>query len=88
MRPELKARCRMLLPALALAVSACQSTDDGPASVTNSWNAAPLTRPDVVEPPRRSGQRGAPLLDNVARGRTTYVEGTGRFIGDTPVGSA
>src|SRR5205085_11215341 len=73
---------RLLLPALALAVAACQSTDDsGPVSMTNTWSTAPLARVDDVKP-RLRGANGAPLLDNAARAKTTFLEGSGRFIGE------
>src|SRR5215510_16057293 len=49
--PAIRKRCRVLLPAVLLALSACQSTEDGPPSVTNTWSTAPLTRADEALPP-------------------------------------
>jgi len=81
-----------------LALSACQSTEDGPPSVTNTWSTAPLTRADESLPPPRSrggadmprqaGRApGMPLLDTGPRSKTTFVEGSGRFIGEAPAGA-
>ena len=73
----------LLLP-LSLLFSACQTTDD--ASVTNTWNSVPSARLSdaQVRPERISG---APLLDNTRGGKSTVIEGTGRFVGDPPTGS-
>ena len=67
-----------LLP-LALALSACQTTDDTPS--INTWNSAPSVR--MLDNQGRADRLGgSPLLANDRGGKTTIIEGTGRFVGD------
>jgi general secretion pathway protein D len=75
---------------LALAASACQTTDQSPYS--DSWSPAPLARADdgavqrgaKLPPPSAGPARsgGTPLLDKSPKTKTTFMEGTGRFVGD------
>jgi general secretion pathway protein D len=87
------ARWPILLSALALAASGCQTTDDGQLLYANSWSPAPLARADdgKSRAPATAGTRGSggatrsvgtPLLDKTPKTKTTFLEGTGRFIGD------
>jgi general secretion pathway protein D len=78
-----------LVCVLALATSACQTTDE--AAYSDSWSPAPLARADDVQrgpklPPPSSGgssrSGGTPLLDKSPKTKTTFLEGTGRFVGD------
>jgi general secretion pathway protein D len=80
---------RGLLCAFALAVSACQTTEEVPYS--DSWSPAPLARADdavqrgaKLPPPSAGTARagGTPLLDKSPKTKTTFLEGTGRFVGD------
>jgi general secretion pathway protein D len=64
---------------LALITSACQTFDDAP--TTNTWALAPLVRPDPGKA-RTAGANGTSLLADRPVGKTTVVEGTGRFVGD------
>ncbi len=77
---------------MALALSACQTTDDASVS-SDSWSPAPLARADdagvqrgaKLPPPTSGGTShagGTPLLDNAPKTKTTFFEGTGRFVGD------
>jgi general secretion pathway protein D len=86
-------RWPILLSALALATSGCQTTDDGQLLYANSWSPAPLARTDdgKARPPATAGTQGSggasrsagtPLLDKTPKTKTTFLEGTGRFIGD------
>ena len=73
------AQCRHLLLPLALALSACQTTDDTPS--INTWNSAPSVR--MIDNQSRADRLGgSPLLANDRGGKTTIIEGTGRFVGD------
>ena len=52
----------------------------------NTWSSAPLPR--AADPrARTTGANGTLLLDNTARTKTTFLEGSGRFIGEPPVGA-
>ena len=84
-------RWRGLLCAFALATSACQTTDEANLPYSDSWSPAPLARADdavqkgsKLPPPRGGGSRsgGTPLLDRSPKTKTTFLEGTGRFVGD------
>jgi general secretion pathway protein D len=85
------ARWRGLLCLLALAVSACQTTDQTLLSA-DSAPVPPLARADdgAVQrdarlPPPSAGtarSAGTPLLDNAPKTKTTFLEGTGRFVGE------
>jgi general secretion pathway protein D len=76
---------------LALAASACQTTDEANTPYADSWSPAPLARADDVQkgpklpPPSGGGTSrsgGTPLLDKSPKTKTTFLEGTGRFVGD------
>src|SRR5712691_123398 len=76
-----------LLSVFALAISGCQTIDDGPPAYTNTWSPAPLAKADDTKArtPKTAGSpatAGTPLLANTPRGKTTFLEGTGRFVGD------
>jgi general secretion pathway protein D len=67
--------CRRGLPAVALLLSACQSVSDS-APVLNSWGTVGLSGPAptaTVSPARQQPPQSS--------ARTTYVEGTGQFLG-------
>jgi len=76
----------VFVPVLALSAAACQTLEDVPPSVINTWRPAPLARADDARS-RTPGPNGTPLLDNTARTKTTFLEGSGRFIGDPPTGA-
>ena len=74
-----------MMPLLVLALSGCQTTDDIIATNTvappsNSWGRAPLSRSDNAG--RSARADGMALTGYPPAGKTTYVEGTGRFLGD------
>ncbi len=69
----------VLLMLLALTMSGCQTIDDE--GSTNTWNASPIARRGD-EVPRRSSSGGTALLGNEPAGKSTIIEGTGRFIGE------
>jgi general secretion pathway protein D len=82
-----------LLCVFALAVSACQTTDDAYLlSADADSGSAPPARagePSVqrgvpLPPPSGATSRsgGTPLLDHSPKTKTTFMEGTGRFVGD------
>jgi general secretion pathway protein D len=81
-----------LLCVFALALSACQTTDEAFVATAQTPTPAPLARSDdaVVQrgarlpPPSSAASRsgGTPLLDNSPKTKTTFLEGTGRFVGD------
>jgi general secretion pathway protein D len=86
-----RVRRRAFVCVLALALSACQTTDDASVLSADSGSPAPLARADgAVQrgaklPPPVSGTSrsgGTPLLDNSPKTKTTFLEGTGRFVGD------
>ena len=92
MQPR-SARWRGLLCVFALAVSACQTTDDAYLlSADADSGSAPPARagePSVqrgvpLPPPSGATSRsgGTPLLDHSPKTKTTFMEGTGRFVGD------
>ena len=74
------AKCFHILQiTVLLSVAACQTTDDAPS--INTWNSAPAVKMlDNRNRPDRLG--GAQLLANDRGGKTTIIEGTGRFVGD------
>jgi len=76
----------VFVPVLALSAAACQTLEDVPPSVINTWRPAPLARADDARS-RTTGPNGTPLLDNTARTKTTFLEGSGRFIGEPPTGA-
>jgi general secretion pathway protein D len=53
--------------------------------VVNTWNSTPTRLSDSSARPERIG--GTPLLANTRGGKSTIVEGTGRFVGDPPIES-
>lgn len=77
-------RLRILVLPVALILSACQTMDDAPSS--NTWISVPSSRMSEA-PSRPERLNGAPLLDNTRGGKSTIVEGTGRFVGEPPTGS-
>jgi general secretion pathway protein D len=86
------ARRHGLLCVFALALSACQTTDEAYVLSAESSASAPFARADDVgvqrgaklPPPSYGTSRsgGTPLLDNSPKTKTTFLEGTGRFVGD------
>lgn len=68
----------MLLMLLMLTASGCQTIDD--VGTTNSWSAAPVARRGD-EVPHRGSSGGTALLGNEPAGKSSIIEGTGRFIG-------
>jgi general secretion pathway protein D len=84
-------RWRMLLCALALATAACQTIGEANAPASDSSSPPPLARVDAAGvvlgpklPPPTGGTRsaGTPLLGPSPKTQTTFLEGTGRFVGD------
>ena len=75
---------------LALSLSACQTTDSQPAAP--AWGATAGPQPAVEQAytrPVRAASRfgGSPLLADTRGGNSTVIEGTGRFVGEPPIGS-
>jgi general secretion pathway protein D len=77
-------RLRLWVVPVTLMVSACQTVDDVPTG--NAWISMPSARVSGV-PVQPERLNGAPLLDNTRGGKSTIVEGTGRFVGEPPTGS-
>jgi general secretion pathway protein D len=76
----------LVLPILlALAASGCQTIDD--VGTTNSWSPSPIAR-RVDEAPRQVSSGGTALLGTAPAGKSTMLEGTGRFIGEQPTSQA
>ena len=75
---------RILVLPFALGLSSCQTTDESP--LLSAWNAMPSTSPSGPQsrPDRTSG---APLLANTRGGKSTVIEGSGRFVGEPPAGA-
>src|SRR5262249_6489920 len=67
---------------LLLSVSACVTFEDGSATpaATNSWERAPRARLDDGK--SRRGPAAVASSADTTRGETTYLEGTGRFVGE------
>jgi general secretion pathway protein D len=63
---------------LALTASGCQTIDD--VGTTNSWSPAPIAQRG--EAPRQVSSGGTALLGTAPAGKSTVLEGTGRFIGE------
>ncbi|WP_316200636.1 MULTISPECIES: type II secretion system secretin GspD [unclassified Bradyrhizobium] len=84
----------MALP-VVLALSACQTMEEGASSFAWSTSgadagAAAQARAAMRSPAAgaRAGKvSGSPLLDDNRGGPTTMVEGTGRFVGESPTGA-
>jgi general secretion pathway protein D len=85
------ARRHGLLCVVALALAACQTTDEASVLSGESSASAPLARADdpvqrgaKLAPPSSAASRsgGTPLLDNSPKTKTTFLEGTGRFVGE------
>jgi general secretion pathway protein D len=73
------ARRFVVLMLLTLSASGCQTIDD--VGSTNSWSpSATVRRGD--EAPHRGSSGGTALLGTEPAGKSTMMEGTGRFIGD------
>jgi general secretion pathway protein D len=70
---------------VTLAESGCQTFDGGVPEVTNTWSRIALPRQDDVKSSPGKAQ-GTPLVSGVERGKTTFMEGTGRFIGEHAAG--
>jgi general secretion pathway protein D len=70
-----------------LSASGCQTVDD--VGTANSWSPSPIARRGD-EAPRRGTSGGTALLGTEPAGKSTIVEGTGRFIGEqsTPESSS
>jgi general secretion pathway protein D len=93
---ELSSRCRMLIPAIVLAVSGCQTTQQQDVAVNSAPNA-PQVRSDAPTngivgtaamtsnnmPTRSSNDTAAPIVGS-AEQKVSFLNGTGRFIGDPP----
>ncbi len=75
---------------LVLSVSGCVTFEDGAATpamttspaVANSWDRAPRARLDDGK--SRKGSAASSAFADTA-GETTYLEGTGRFVGEPPL---
>jgi len=81
-----KSQLRILVLPLAMALSACQTTGDA-SSPIDSWNSA-LPLWTSSSQPRQDRTNGAPLLANARDGASsTFIEGSGRFVGEAPTGS-
>ncbi|WP_316187783.1 MULTISPECIES: type II secretion system secretin GspD [unclassified Bradyrhizobium] len=81
----------MALP-VALAVSACQTMEEGTSSFAWSTNAADAgsaaqAGARATGSARAGSISGSPLLDDNKGGPATLVEGTGRFVGEPPTGA-
>ena len=70
--------CRPLLLLVLLALSACQTADETP--TINTWSSTPPPRM-MDDQSRAARLDGSPLLAKDRGGRTTIIEGAGRFIG-------
>ena len=73
-------RRRFLLLPFVLALSACQTLDDA-APALDSWNAAPPPRTSSSQP-RSDRTSGTSLLGNTRGGESTFIEGSGHFVGE------
>lgn len=72
------ARARWLLLLLSAALSACQTAEQPPS--INTWSSSPPLR--MMDDQSGSARLdGSPLLAKDRGGRTTIIEGTGRFVG-------
>jgi general secretion pathway protein D len=69
-----------------LALSACQTILDDAAPPVDSWNSAQLPRASSSQS-RPDRTNGTPLLANANGGASTFIEGSGRFVGEPPTGS-
>ncbi|WP_316205375.1 type II secretion system secretin GspD [Bradyrhizobium sp. SZCCHNS3004] len=83
----------MALP-VALALSACQTVEEGASSFawsTRDADAGAAVQAQAAMRPaasERAGRiSGSPLLDDNRGGPATMVEGTGRFVGEPPTGA-
>jgi general secretion pathway protein D len=93
---KLNSRCRMLVPAIVLAISGCQTTQQQDVAVNSAPNA-PQVRSDVSTsgivgmaaltsnnvPTRNSNDTATPVVGS-AEQKVSFLNGTGRFIGDPP----
>src|SRR5947209_978799 len=73
----------ILFPIIVLlSVSGCLTLEDGTATpaVTNSWERVPRARLDDGK--SRKGSPANAASADTTRGETTYLEGTGRFVGE------
>jgi len=66
-----------------LGLSACQTILDDASPSVDFWNSAPLPRVSNSQS-RPDRTNGAPLLANANGGASTFIEGSGRFVGDPP----
>ena len=66
-------------------MSACQTFEDGIATpaATNTWDRVPRARLDDGK--SRKGSSASAASADTTRGETTYLEGTGRFVGEQPL---
>ena len=73
----------ILFPIILLSVSGCLTLEDGTATpaVTNSWERAPQ-RARVDDGKSRKGAAPMAASADTPVGETTYLEGTGRFVGE------
>jgi general secretion pathway protein D len=92
----LNSRCRIVVPAIVLAISGCQTTQQQDVAV-NSTSNAPQVRSDASAngiattaarnsndlSARRSIDSAAPITGS-AEQKISFLNGTGRFIGDPP----
>jgi general secretion pathway protein D len=77
---------RSIVFLFALGLSACQTIDNGPA--TSEWSSAPAPGMRTSGAQGRADQPGgALLLANTRGGQSTFIEGSGRFVGELPTGS-
>jgi general secretion pathway protein D len=80
------ASCRIFLLILALVESGCQTVDDGSPEVINTWSRLASPRQNDVKT-KAAQPKGTPLLFGGERGKTTFFEGTGRFVGEPVAGT-
>ncbi|WP_315770066.1 MULTISPECIES: hypothetical protein [unclassified Bradyrhizobium] len=81
--------------ALPMALSACQTMEEGTSSFAWSTSVAEAGSAAQAQAAMRSPAgnaragriSGSPLLDDNKGGPTTMVEGTGRFVGEPPTGA-
>ncbi|MGJ4961324.1 type II secretion system secretin GspD [Bradyrhizobium sp. HKCCYLRH3061] len=81
----------MALP-MVLALSACQTVEEGTSSFTWSTESGSAAEAQAaMRSPAGNGRAGkisgSPLLDDNKGGPATMIEGTGRFVGEPPIGA-
>jgi general secretion pathway protein D len=77
---------RFLMVPFVLGLSACQTIIDNASPPVDSWNST-LPPPASSSQSRPDRTNGALLLTNAREGNSTFIEGSGRFVGEPPTGS-